>query len=97
MLRNALPEIKGRLLHHFFETYSGMNSYEENGKTKTDYEEFFIEIKNCIQEIISINSVSDLDVFCEEWGLNEMDSQFDLSFYNLAKEYLEVKFPENKK
>lgn len=89
MLKNSLPEIKGRLLHYYFETYSSMHSWEEEGKVKTDYEEFYNESKHCIQEIFEISSISDLDRFCEEWGLNEME--FELSFYCLAKEYLEVK------
>jgi hypothetical protein len=46
---------------------------------------------------MEINSITDLDEFCESWGLNEMDSEFELTFYNLAKKYLEVKYPENKK
>ena len=44
MLKNSLPEIKGRLLHYYFEIYSGMNTWQdENGKAKTDYEEFYDE------------------------------------------------------
>lgn len=93
MLKNSLPEIKGRLLHYFFEIHSGMNTWQdEDGKAKINYEEFYIESKNCIEEIMAINSVSDLDRFCEEWGLNELDSEFDLSFYNLANEYLKPKY-----
>ena len=89
MLKNALPEIKGRLLHHFFEVYSGMNSYEENGKTKIAYEEFYSESQEAIKRIYGIQSVSDLDQFCEEWGLNDL--QNDLAFNNLANEYLSIK------
>ena len=91
MLQNALPEIKGRLLHHFFETYSGMNTYQEDGKTKIDYEEFYAECEWCVRAIFDIKSISDLDVFCEEWGLNEFGSDFELSFFNLANEYLNPK------
>lgn len=98
MLKKHLPAIKGELLHYFFETYSSMNTDQlADGKTKTNYEDFYDESENCFKELMSINSISDLDCFCEEWGLNEMDDQFELSFYNLAKKYLEVKFPENKK
>ena len=89
MFLQALPEIKGRLLHHFFEVYSDMNSYEEDGKTKIDYEELLSESEYCIKEIYKIQSISDLDVFCEEWGLNDMEN--DLAFYNLAAEYLKPK------
>ena len=90
MLRQALPEIKGKLLHYFFEMYSGMNSYEENGKTKIDYEEFFAESIQCVKEITEITSISDLDRFCEEWGLNDLDNE--LAFHNLANEYLKPKY-----
>jgi len=89
MLKNSLPEIKGRLLHYWFETYSSMNSYEEDGKVKIEYEDFYEESKHCIKEIFEISNISDLDRFCEEWGLNEME--FELSFHWLAKEYLEIK------
>lgn len=93
MLKNSLTEIKGRLLHHFFEIHSGMNTWQdEDGKAKINYEEFYEESKLCIEEITGINSVSDLDRFCEEWGLNEMDTDFELSFYNLANEYLKPKY-----
>lgn len=91
MLLNALLEIKGRLLHYYFEVYSDMNSFEEDGKTKINYAEFYSESENCIKEIHQIQSISDLDRFCEEWGLNELNN--DLAFHNLAKEYLEIKLP----
>lgn len=87
MLQKSLPEIKGRLLHHFFEVHSGMNAYQEDGKTRIDYEEFFTEVEWCTREIFNIQTVSDLDVFCEEWGLNDIED-FELSFFNLANEYL---------
>lgn len=86
----ALPEIKGKLLHYFFETHSAMNTSQVNGKTETDYEEFYEEIRLVIKEITNIDTISDLDRFCEEWGLNENDFDFDLSFYNLAAKYLKV-------
>lgn len=98
MLKNHLPAIKGELMHYFFETYSSMNTDQlADGKTKTNYDDFYDESENCFKELMSISSISDLDRFCESWGLNEMDSQFELTFYNLAKRYLEVRFPENKK
>lgn len=89
MLKIHLQEIKGRLLHYYFEVYSDMNSFEEDGKAKINYEEFYVESEHCIKEIFRIQSVSDLDVFCEEWGLNDL--QNDLAFNNLAKYYLELK------
>jgi hypothetical protein len=60
-----------------------------DSKGETDYEEFFEDIENCLKDICNIKSVNDLDQFCEEWGLNDL--QGDLSFYQLAKEYLEIK------
>ena len=86
MLKNHLPAIKGRLLLHFTEVYSTMCADSKGG---IDYQEFFEDIEKCIKEIYTINSVSDLDEFCEEWGLNDLQS--GLSFYELAKEYLEIK------
>lgn len=86
----ALPEIKGKLLHYYFETHSGMSTSELNGKAETDYGEFYEEIQLVLKEITDIETVSDLDRFCEEWGLNEIDPDFDLAFYNLAAKYLKV-------
>ena len=98
MLKNHLNAIKGELMHYFFEVYSSMNTDQlEDGKTKTNYDEFWDEAKGCFRDLMEIHSITDLDEFCESWGLNDMDNQFELSFYNLAKKYLEVRFPENKK
>lgn len=87
MLKNHLTEIQGRLLCHFVEMYKDMNS----DSTGTDWGEFYEEIRHCIKEIQAISSVSDLDRFCEEWGQNDLNSEF--AFHNLAKEYLEIKEP----
>jgi hypothetical protein len=86
MLKNHLSAIKGRLLLHFTEVYSTMCA---DSKGEIDYEEFFEDSENCLKDICNIKSVNDLDEFCEEWGLNDLQS--GLSFYELAKEYLEIK------
>ena len=84
MLKNHLTDIKGRLTSHFYEVYFGMNS----DKDGTDYDEFFTEFSDAMNQIVKIKSVDDLDFFCEDFGLNDLDPEFPLSFPNLAKKYL---------
>jgi hypothetical protein len=83
MLQNHLTAIKGRLLLHFTEQYSIMCTDAEG---KTNHQEFFEDIQECLKDICSIKSVDNLDWFCEVWGLNDLQS--DLSLIELAKEYL---------
>ena len=86
MLKNHLLAIKGRLLLHFIEQYSMMCTDSEG---KIDHQEFFEDAQQCIREIYDIKTVDNLDQFCDIWGLNDLQS--DLSFFELAKEYLEIK------
>ena len=92
MLKSHLSTIKGELLHYFLERYLDMSTDQlPDGTTKIDYTQFYEESQNCIDSIVKIKSVSDLDVFCVLWGLNDFDVDFKFSFYNLAKKYLELK------
>ena len=80
MLQNHLGEIKGRLLEMMFEQYRDMNTDEKG----IDYETFYDEIQSTLNEIRSIHSLNELERFCEEYGLNDMDNV--MSFPNLVKE-----------
>jgi hypothetical protein len=83
MLKNHLPAIKGRLLLHFTEQYSIMCTDSEG---EINHQEFFEDIQECLKDICDIKTIDNLDRFCEVWGLNDLQS--DLSFSELAKEYL---------
>ena len=80
MLQNHLGEIKGRLLEMMFEQYRDMNTSEDG----IDYESFYDEIQSTLNEIRSIHSLNELERFCEEYGMNDMDNA--MSFPNLVKE-----------
>jgi len=81
MLQKKLLAVKGKLLEMFIEMYKDMNT-DESG---IDYQEFYLESKTPIKEIQDINSLDDLEKFCEEYGLNEMGRE-ELSFPGLVKE-----------
>jgi hypothetical protein len=80
MLQNQLEEIKGRLLDYVFVMYKDMNT-DERG---VDYKEFYLESKMAIKEIGNIDTLNDLEKFCEDYGFN--DIQGELAFPNLVKE-----------
>ena len=80
MLQNQIQKIKGQLLEMMFEQYRDMNT-DENG---IDYDNFYDEIQSTINEIRGIHSLNDLERFCEEYGMNDMDNS--MSFPNLVKE-----------
>ena len=84
MLSNHLTEIKGQLLDYFFNIHRDMNTSKEG----VDFKEFYLETSDVLRAILSLSSIGDLDRFCEEYGLNEIDPEFSLSFPNLAKKYL---------
>ena len=80
MLQNKLTYIKGQLLEMMFEQYKDMNTSADG----VDYEEFYQEFQSPLNEIRAINSLDELEVFCESWGMNDMDN--GMSFPNLVKE-----------
>ena len=84
MLKTHLTEIKGRLLEHFFEVHHDMNTSPEG----VDYEVLYLGLAEVMIFILKMSTVDDLDRFCDEYGLNEIDPEFSLSFPNLAKKYL---------
>ena len=67
MLQNKLLEIKGRLIEMMFEMYRDMNTDE----TGTDYQEFYLEIKSHLKDIQNIDTLNDLEVYCEGMGFND--------------------------
>lgn len=83
MLQNKLQEIKGRLLEMMFRQYLDMNTEKEG----IDYHNFYEEIQSTINSIRNINNLSSLEVFCEEFGLNDIDNE--MSFPSLVKEAYE--------
>lgn len=83
MLQNKLTEIKGRLLEMMFHQYLDMNTEREG----IDYENFFQEIQSTINSIRNIKDLSGLELFCEEFGLNDIDNE--MSFLSLVKKAYE--------
>jgi hypothetical protein len=84
MLQNKLLEIKGRLIEMTFEMYRDMNTDE----TGTDYQEFYLEFKSHLKDIQNIDTLNDLEVFCESMGFNdEIDNPFSFpTFVKMAYE-----------
>ena len=80
MLQNQIARIKGQLLEMMFEQYRDMNTSEDG----IDYETFYDEIQSTLNEIRGIHSLNELERFCEEYGMNDMDNA--MSFPNLVKE-----------
>ena len=87
MLQNKLAAVKGQLLEMMFHQYLDMNTDVQGNKSIVDYSNFFEEIQSTINEIRGIKDLSDLEIFCEEFGLNDIDNQ--MSFPNLVKEAYE--------
>jgi hypothetical protein len=83
MLQNKLVEIKGRLLEMMFRQYLDMNTEKE----RINYEQFYEEIQSTINSIRNIKDLSGLEIFCEEFGLNDIDNE--MSFPALVKEAYE--------
>ena len=83
MLQNKLTAVKGQLLEMMFHQYLDMNTEREG----IDYENFFIEIQSTINSIKNIKDLSGLELFCEEFGLNDMDNE--MSFLSLVKKAYE--------
>ena len=81
MLQNHLTHVKGELLIMLVEQYRDMNSLPDG----YDYENFYGEVQNVINEVRGIGNLSDLERFCEEYGLNDMDNE--MSFPNLVKRF----------
>jgi hypothetical protein len=87
MLQNKLAAVKGQLLEMMFHQYLDMNTDVQGNKSIVDYSNFFEEIQSTINSIRNIKDLSDLEIFCEEFGLNDIDNQ--MSFPNLVKEAYE--------
>ena len=87
MLQNKLAAVKGQLLEMMFHQYLDMNTDVQGNKSIVDYSNFFEEIQSTINEIRNIKDLSDLEIFCEEFGLNDIDNQ--MSFPNLVKQAYE--------
>ena len=81
MLQNNLLAVKGRLLEMMFEQYRDMNT---DSVTGVDYQEFYLEFKSTLKDIQNIDTLNDLEVFLEEYGMNDMDNR--MSFPNLVAE-----------
>ena len=87
MLQNKLAAVKGQLLEMMFHQYLDMNTDVQGNKSIVDYSNFFEEIQSTINSIRNIKDLSDLEIFCEEFGLNDIDNE--MSFPNLVKEAYE--------
>jgi hypothetical protein len=80
MLQNKLKGVKGQLLEMMFHQYLDMNTSEDG----IDYKTFYDEIQSPLNEIRVIYNLNQLELFCEEYGLNDIDNE--MSFPNLVKE-----------
>jgi len=67
----------------FIEMYKDMNT-DERG---IDYDEFYEELIPVVNQIQKLSNLNDLEAFCEEYGLNDMDNY--MSFPNLVKQAYE--------
>jgi hypothetical protein len=79
MLQNQLQAVKGELLAMMFNQYLAMNT----DTLAIDYSSFYEEVLEAIQDIKSIHNLSDLEKFCEEYGLNDADNE--MSFLKLVE------------
>ena len=84
MLQNKLQSIKGQLLEMMFQQHINMNT---EAPSEINYENFYDEVQSTINEIRGIKDLSDLEKFCEEYGLNDIDNE--MSFPNLVKQAYE--------
>jgi hypothetical protein len=64
-----------------------MNTDVQGKSSIVDYSNFFEEIQSTINSIRNIKDLSGLEIFCEEFGLNDIDNK--MSFPNLVKEAYE--------
>jgi hypothetical protein len=83
MLQNQFTRTKGKLLEMFIEMYKDMNT---DGRG-IDYDEFYEELIPVVNQIQKLSNLNDLEAFCEEYGLNDMDNY--MSFPNLVKQAYE--------
>ena len=88
MLQNKLLEIKGRLIEMTFEMYRDMNTDYSTNENRVDYQEFYLEFKSHLKDIQNIDTLNDLEVFCEGMGFNdEITNPFSFpAFVKLAYE-----------
>jgi hypothetical protein len=87
MLQNKLAAVKGQLLEMMFHQYLDMNTDVQGKSSIVDYSNFFEEIQSTINSIRNIKDLSGLEIFCEEYGLNDIDNE--MSFPNLVKKAYE--------
>ena len=87
MLQNKLAAVKGQLLEMMFHQYLDMNTDVQGKSSIVDYSNFFEEIQSTINSIRNIKDLSGLEIYCEEFGLNDIDNK--MSFPNLVKEAYE--------
>ena len=80
MLQSNLLAVKGKLLEYAFIIYKDMNSDEKG----VDYQEFYLEFKTAVKDIGNIDTLNDLEKFCEDYGFNDIEGE--LAFPNLVKE-----------
>lgn len=83
MLQNKLAAVKGQLLEMMFHQYLDMNTDVQGKSSIVDYSNFFEEIQSTINSIRNIKDLSGLEIFCEEFGLNDIDNE--MSFPSLVK------------
>ena len=83
MLQNKLAAVKGQLLEMMFHQYLDMNTDVQGKSSIVDYSNFFEEIQSTINSIRNIKDLSDLEIFCEEFGLNDIDNE--MSFPRLVE------------
>jgi len=87
MLQNKLTAVKGQLLEMMFHQYLDMNTDVQGKSSIVDHENFFEEIQSTINSIRNIKDLSGLELFCEEFGLNDIDNE--MSFPSLVKQAYE--------
>ena len=87
MLQLHLKQIKAELIKHFTERLGDMYSLQG------EWEEYYDDVTKVVGEITRIQSLNDLDAFCESWGLNEIEDEF--AFYAIAARYLSIPNPVN--
>ena len=78
------PVAKRMLVFHSAYTYEYLREFGmEIFVQARDAGNFFEEIQSTINSIRNIKDLSDLEIFCEEFGLNDIDNE--MSFPSLVK------------
>ena len=87
MLQNKLTAVKGQLLEMMFHQYIDMNTDVQGKSSIVDHHNFYVEFQSTIDSIRNIKDLSGLEIFCEEFGLNDIDNE--MSFPSLVKQAYE--------